>query len=185
MLAKAGNGNGGGLALPFFFRASAGLRVAQAAFTFLELVVVLVLMGALAAITVPKFETNLFKGTSEADRFANEIRYVQSLAMTQGQRHLVQITAPRSYVFKTGSGVQVKSPNSGTTSTVQTLDSTVSFGTLVNITASSIGFDGRGVPYTGVSALTAVTLQMSIPIVSGSNTRTVTVDPESGRVTVQ
>lgn len=182
----ASNKTGGALPSRFFWccRERAG-RAAQAAFTLVELIVVLVLTVTLAALTLPKMDTDTFKAVTEAQRVAGAVRYAQALSMTQGERHLLQITAPRSYVFKTASGTQVQDPGRGTSSTVQSLDTAVSFGTLVNITSSSIGFDGRGVPYTGVSAVTAVSLQMQVPVVAGSVTKTVTIDPETGRVDVQ
>jgi len=185
MLSSARNRSGGAKPSRFFLsRSSASGRAAQAAFTLIELVVVLVLMGTLAALALPRMDTDTFKAATEAQRFASALRYAQSLAMTQGQRHLVQITAPRSYVFKTAGGTQVKDPFSGTSASTQSLDSAVSFGTLVNITASIIGFDGRGVPYTN-SPLAAASLQMQVPVAAGGATRTVTIDPETGRVDVQ
>lgn len=169
----------------FVIRRSVAFRSAQAAYSFLELVVVLVLMSTLAVLTVPKMNTDTVKAATEAQRVASAIRYVQALSMTQGARHLIQFTAPRSYVFKTSGGTQVRDPFSGTSATSQSLDTAVSFGTFVNVTSSSVGFDGRGIPFTGVSAATAVTLQMSVPVVAGTTTKTVTVDPESGWVSVQ
>lgn len=185
MLYQSGTESGGAMPSRFFLlgRRRPG-RAAQAAFSILELVVVLVLMTTLAVLTVPKMNTDTFKSAAEAQRLASAIRYAQALSMTQGTRHVIQLTAPRSYVYRTAAGTQVRDPNNGTNTTTQSLDSAVSFGTFVNITSSIIGFDGRGVPYTN-SPLAAATLQMQVPVVAGTSTRTVTVDPETGRVAVQ
>ena len=160
------------------------MRHAQAAFSFVELVVVLVLISTLAALALPKTNTDGFRAATEAQRLASAIRYAQALAMTKNARHVIQLTAPRDYVFRTAAGVQVVDPFSGTSASTQSLDTSVSFGTFVNVTSSIIGFDGRGTPYTN-SPLAATTRQMQVPVTIGSSTRTVTVDPETGWVAVQ
>lgn len=184
MSPNTGEGNGRALPSCFFWRSPAARRAAQAAYSLIEIVVVMVLIGTIAALALPRMDADTFKAASEADRFANEIRYAQALAMTQGARHVIQITAPRTYQLLTAAGVEVRNPGRGTASSTQSLDTGVSFGTLLNITSSIIGFDGRGVPYTN-SPLAAVSLQMQVPVTAGSFTKTVTIDPETGRVNVQ
>lgn len=179
---SAGRLSTGGLRPPVLFGFSA-TRLRQAAFTLIELVVSIVVLATVAAIALSRIDTDGFAVSTEAAKLADDIRYVQTLGMTQAQRHVMQLTAPRSYVITDDTGIAVKQPSGGVAGS-QALAPAISFGALSGLTSSYIGFDGRGIPYTA-SPLTALTSNASIPIVAGNSSRTVVIEAQTGRVTVQ
>jgi hypothetical protein len=52
------------------------------------------------------------------------------------------------------------------------------------LTNNYVAFDGKGIPYTDVAASTALAANATITLTSGSNTRTVVISPQTGRVIV-
>lgn len=65
-------------------------------FTFIELIMVLVLIGIIAVFAAPRLGSIASTNASVfADKFRSDIRYAQTLAMTQSRRYRVYInTAP-------------------------------------------------------------------------------------------
>ena len=53
-------------------------------FSLIELTVVIVVLSILAAVFVPRTNTGAIVLSTQIEQFAADIRYVQSLAMTQG-----------------------------------------------------------------------------------------------------
>src|ERR1017187_938406 len=81
-------------------------------FTLVELIVVMVVLGILAAVIIPRSGNDAIILSTQAEQFAADIRYVQSLAMTQGwrgvspavsRRYRINYTAT-SYNFTDASG---------------------------------------------------------------------------------
>lgn len=66
-------------------------RQATAGFTMVELVIVMVLVGILAAYALPRLNTGALQVMPVAEQIAAEIRYTQNLAMTRSQEHTFEI----------------------------------------------------------------------------------------------
>lgn len=72
-------------------------------FTLIELVMILVLIGIIAAVAVPRLgDVTGMKSSSFADKLRADIRYAQNLAMTENQRYRVYVNiapapAPAGY----------------------------------------------------------------------------------------
>ena len=169
------------------YATSARRRISdQTGFTLVELVVVLAIATTVVVVMVPKLSNDIFLVGTQADRLANDIRYVQSLAMTQGQRYLLDLgSGPpyTAYTLKTSSGLAVRHPASGLT-TALPFDGAATVTSTANLSAGLIGFDGRGVPYTN-SPFSALTVAASITLDSGGRQRVVTITPQTGRVALQ
>jgi len=64
-------------------------------FTLIELVMILVLIGILAAVAAPKFvDVSSTNAAAFADKLRADIRYAQNLAMTRNQKYRVYINVP-------------------------------------------------------------------------------------------
>lgn len=151
-------------------------------FTLVELVVIILLLGILAFTAVPRF---LDQGAIDvgvmAEQLANDIRYAQSLSMTRGARHCIELdTGNARYRLRTGSGcaTAVTHPVTGNGNYISL--STVSMAA-ANISGSYIEFDGRGEPFTFVAPTNDAVITLS----AGSRSRQVRVSPKTGRVAVQ
>jgi len=157
-------------------------------FTLVELVVVLIVGAILSAVAYSRLSTDPLVVPTQAQRLAAVIRYAQNQAMTQGTRYQVRFTATTYDLYSTTGGVatQVREPGTGQLGPY-TLASGVTITIPPSLSNSALTFDGRGIPYTNLSAPdsplspTPATLTLG----KGTETRTVVISPDTGRVVVQ
>lgn len=158
-------------------------QTTQQGFTLIELIIVILILGVLGtfvSIQNPRASINL---GAEAKQLASDIRYTQALAMTKGERYYLQKLSSSSYQIISASGTPVIMP---TGSTAVTLDSGTAFGSFTNLPNNLIAFDGKGTPYTTSSSPgTALASTASMPVTNGTDTITVSITAQTGRVTVQ
>jgi MSHA pilin protein MshC len=152
-------------------------------FTLVELIMVLVLLGIVAVFVIPRTPGKSIEARAQADQLASDIRYVQSLSMTHGERYRINFNvAGNSYQLATQVGVAVAHPATGTTAPIA-LRGGVAFQSTTN---SLLVFDGKGTPYSDAATPgTPLAANAVITLRADSDTRTVTVSPETGRVIVQ
>lgn len=152
-------------------------------FTLIELVVVLLVVAVLAAVFYPRSAHQPIDLGAQAQQLAGDIRYVQSLAMTQGQRYRINLTAT-TYFFTLADagGTPVAHPATLSTAPIGLAASiTMSWS---NLPSNLLAFDGKGIPYTDNLATTPLAADAVITLSLGA-TRTVRVSPETGRALVQ
>ncbi len=159
-------------------------------FTLTELIVAMVVVAVIAAIAAPRMSNDPLVVATQAEQLAADIRYVQSLAMTQATtvpsqaRYRINFVSASTYTFTKADGTAVPHPLTGSTAAIG-LSSGVTMTT--NLGGSLIGFDGQGIPYTdaavsvplGVGATAIITLTKN-----PATPRTVTVAPQTGLVRV-
>lgn len=127
-------------------------------FTIIELIIVMVILGILAIIVLPRMiNTGAITGREAAEMVAADIRKTQDLALADTSSH--------SITFVSGSGNYTIDQGTAKAQTV-----TLPSGTTINTTAT-ITFDNKGVP----NAAATIT-------VGGATT--VTVVQNTGRVTI-
>src|SRR6267378_4296596 len=68
-------------------------RSLECGFTLRELIIVIVLVGIISAIALTRTGNDPVMLATQVDQLAGDIRYVQALAMTQGQRYRINFTA--------------------------------------------------------------------------------------------
>lgn len=159
-------------------------------FTLVELIVVMVVMGILAAVFVPRSNNPAIILSTQAEQLAADIRYVQSLAMTEGwsgvaptaRRYRINF-ASTSYNLTDVSGVAVAHPGGATGSIAFAGEVSISLPPS-NLPNSLVAFDGLGRPYTDAAAGTALANVATISMVSGGSTRAIQIFPETGMVRV-
>jgi MSHA pilin protein MshC len=153
-------------------------------FTLVELVVIILLLGMLAFVVVPRFLSKSAIDVSvTAEQLANDIRYTQSLAMTSGQRNRINLTAS-TYQITTSSGGLLTHPVTGGTGPI-TLNGVTLSGWNPPLTNDYVAFDGRGVPYSLVTSSTGFAGSATITLTGGGYTRSIVISPETGRVVIQ
>ena len=156
-------------------------------FTLVELIVVMVVLGILAAVFIPRSNNPAIIVSTQAEQLAADIRYVQSLAMTQGQRYRINFTDATSYTFTDTSGSSATSPHPSGTPFPIPLATNVTLSPQAPLSTtfpSQIAFDGLGIPYTDQGATIKLASMAAISLASGGSTRTVQIFPETGMVRV-
>lgn len=146
----------------------------------------MLVLGILAAVFIPRSNSPAIIVSTQAEQLAADIRYVQSLAMTQGQRYRINFdpaTSPPSYRFTDLSGAVAVAHTSGTTGPVYAAGG-VSM-SLANLPGNFVAFDGRGTPYTDAATPGApLAVEATISIAAGGTTRVIRIHPETGMVRV-
>lgn len=141
--------------------------------TLLELVIVLVILGALSALAVPRFSPADNTVAAQADRLARDLRHAQALAMNQGRSLAFDITSTASYRVSSGSST-ITDPATRQPFQV-TLENSVS------VSGSGTGFDSLGRPLAGSNLLDA---PRTYTLTGTSRAVTVTLSPVTGFVAV-
>jgi len=151
--------------------------------------IVMVIVGIISAIALTRTGNDPVMVSTQAEQLAGDIRYVQTLAMTKGQRYIISFPSATSYQFLDSAGNPVVHPASGSTAAI-----TLGAGMTLALQATSpagdaLGFDGRGVPYSVTTLTTpatfngALTAQATIKLTKDAASRPTTVAPETGKVT--
>ena len=155
-------------------------------FTLVELIVMLLVIAVIAVIAAPKMSSEQVSVATEAEQLAGDIRYVQTLAMTQGQRYVISFPSATSYRFLDSAGNPVVHPANGSNAAI-TLGAGSTLGLAATTPAgNALGFDGLGAPYSVTTPATfngALTAQATITLSKGGANQSVTVTPETGKVT--
>lgn len=152
----------------------------SAGFTLVELVAVLtiaVILGAAVFARLPAARINL---SAQAEQLVSDLRYAQSLAMTQGARHCVEISSTSYQIKKT-----VTNPCDTSVIFPGSPSATIGLGKGISITsaAATYVFDGKGSPYTLPS--TPLAAEAVVTLSGDDGSRDVRIVPETGRVYLQ
>ena len=163
------------------------LRQARSAgFTLTELIVMMLVIAIISAIALPRMGNAPVLVSTQAEQLAGDIRYVQTLAMTQGQRYIISFPSATSYRILDSLGLPVVHPVSGSNAAV-TLGANITLALQPTLPAgNALEFDGLGIPYSVTTPATlngALTQPATINLTKDAEIRSVTVTQETGRVT--
>lgn len=160
-------------------------------FTLVELIVVMLVLGILAAVFIPRSNNATIILSTQAEQFAADMRYAQSLAMSQGwagstptaRRYRINFTAT-GYNLTDASGVAVALPSGTAGSMAFAAGVSISPFPPATLPNSVVAFDGLGRPYADAAATAALASTAVITLVSSGLTRTIQIVPETGMVRV-
>jgi prepilin-type N-terminal cleavage/methylation domain-containing protein len=165
-------------------------RWGVAAFTFVELMVVLVILGIAAMLAVPMFSSAADSQLQAAAAMvAADLDYAKNLAITRQTNVTVVFNAgTESYQVQNSSGVIFSHPTKAGALFQENFASD-SRTSRVDITAasfdsvSSVTFDYLGSPYSGTTTAVAMT-SGQIALSAGTYSTTVTIEPVTGYVRI-
>ena len=150
-------------------------------FTLLELVAVLIIVGIVSSIVFVSWPGNTTNLDGQAQQLANDLRYVQSLAMTNEQSYRVNFSATQ-YTFTESNGTTAVPHPAAGGSNVITLGAGMVLST-ANLPNSYILYDKNGIPYTNTSG-TKLAVQADVILTTTSSASTVSIEPETGTVLI-
>jgi len=166
------------------------LLMNQRAFTLIELIMVIVLIGIMAAIVVPRLgNVQRSKAVSFIDKVQADIRYAQNLAMTRGKRTRINFTASSYSVTQDTSAAgdcssfaAASDPATGGTMTIDL--SKPNYAGLTVTPVSCLEYDSLGRPYVcGGGACSVAQSGMSFTINANAvAVGTVTITVQTGAV---
>lgn len=152
-------------------------------FSLIELVVVIVLIAILMTTFFPRAST---KGSltiaGQAHQLASDIRYVQSLSMTRGQRYCLNLTTG-GYNLTTASSTCTSSAGVEHPADLPLPLSLEGVSlSWTNLPNDYVIFSGVGVPFTATA--TTLAADAVITLAGDGGPKTVTLSPVTGRVVV-
>jgi len=172
---------------------AASIARPKRAFTLIEILCVVVILGMASAIIIPQISSrDDLRAVAAARQLMGDLLYAQSRSIALGRMHYVQ--------FNVASGtyqvLDAVSPNNVITNPLTQQEYTVAIGTgpLANVSyrtinfdgASTVGFDSMGVPYSWTSSAGSVALTSgTLAFKAGNYVKIVTVSPYSGQIKVQ
>ena len=155
---------------------TAPLVSTQRGFTLVELVTVLIIVSLLAVTAISRWSATPFNLSAQAEQLLGDIRYVQTLSMTHGQRYRINFAADRYWFSNLDGSILVPHPASNNTNTLMVNGVSLSF------TNSLLVFDGNGAPYSDASLPgTPLAANATVTLTSGADSRTLQISPETGR----
>ena len=183
-----------------FSRLLATARQRVRGFTIVELVTVMVMVGLLAAVAMPRFfQQDSFDARSFADQNVSMLRYAQKLAIAQNRPVFVQLDGTRmALCFNTACDAanRVLPPaggNSGRKATLTACANTtawlceaapgkISYGAPLEIAAFYFNALGRPFKAADAEPVSTFPARVSIGIKDGGMTRNIIVEGETGYV---
>ena len=148
----------------------------KAGFTLIELVIVIILVGILAAVVAPKMNTDAAIVPPAADVVASDIQYTKMYAMTNNVSSCINLgvnQATYNYAAVC-TGVACATCSGGTTRDLTKIGPNVT----VSSTLSPLAFNSLGEPYGLTTTAATITVQNG----SSDNQKSLTVYPYTGKV---
>lgn len=172
-----------------FFRS----RGFPAGFTIIEMVMVIVIVGILALLAIPRFSSFYsIKLTGAAKKLVSDIRYVQQLAISEHTNTKIVFNAvtntytAQKYNSTTGTWVAISDPFSRGNLT-QNFNSDPQYGGIdifvTTLSSSTLRYTWQGIPQEGTDAAPVnLAVERSVTLTFRGNTIAVYITPQTGRV---
>lgn len=153
----------------------------NAGFTLTELIAIILVVSVLSVTALYSQTGGGARLNIQVDELVSDIRYIQSYAVSRGQRFRINFPTATAYTLTNLTGA-VAVPHPVRNSNQIVLEDGVS----LTSTNSFIVFDGMGVPYINdTTPYIPLSSDAIISISHSGQSRSIRVSPETGRVLVQ
>ena len=153
------------------------MKLLQQGFTVIELIIVIAIIGILSVFVTPRWLGTGMNFNYDVNRLISTVRYAQSLAINTGKRYQWVKTGTNTYQITDSNNNPITQADGSTT---LILASPSTFSSLSNLPNNLVSFDAQGIPYTSNNGSSPLSGQASINLQSGTQTRTVTIYPNTG-----
>lgn len=157
-----------------------------AGFTLTELVMVLVVVAIVSAIALSRVGINPVLVSTQSEQLAADIRYVQTLAMTQAQRHIISFPSATSYRFLDSAGNPVVHPVNGSNAAIILGSGSYAGASSDHARRQRARIRRARIPYSVTTPATfngALTAQATITLSRDAESRGTTIAHQTGKVT--
>lgn len=157
-------------------------------FTLIELVMIIILLGILTvAILVSGTAKGPIRLEAACQKVAADLRYMQEMAMAEQVRFGMSFdTSDESYFgFRVYTSTKAKDPHTQGDLEVE-FDEMKEFNEIEIVSTNfsdAVEFDSIGAPYN--ASAVALTSEGIVTLTDGTNTRTVRIQPATGKVSIQ
>ncbi len=155
----------------------------NSAFTLLELIVVIAITAILAAVATSVWPGTKINLNAQAQQLASDIRYTQTLSMSRGANYQINFINATTYNITDTNGIVLNNPVTGATSTSLSSQTNITRPP-TNLPNNLISFDSEGAPYIDSNVSTPLNNPAVITLTSGTNSLTITIQPQTGRVSI-
>ena len=159
-------------------------------FTLIELVMIIVIVGIIALAAMPKITTgSAVRLEAACQKIASDLRYAQEMALAQQVRFGISFDIANEAYFAYRVSVATKARDPQTRNNFD-----VSFVTLnefkgIDISSTNfsnkVEFDSVGAPYDGSGVILSSQGVITLQAQAGAYSRTVRIEPKTGKVSIQ
>lgn len=159
-------------------------------FTLIELVIVLVIAAILAIAMIPRTQAeSMVKLEAVCQYIASDLRYIQEMSLAQQVRFGISFAPGAETYFGYRVNISTKAKDPQTRGNLDVNLNQMSQFKGIDIVSTNfserIEFDSSGAPYNGGGILLSSQGVITIQTADGLYSRTVRIEPETGKVSVQ
>lgn len=159
-------------------------------FTLIELVMIMVIIGVLAIAVIPKTTaTPIVKLEAVCQKIESDLRYIQEMALAQQVRFGISFDPVNEsyFAYRLNTSTKAQDPQ-----TRNNLD--ISFNQLnefrgIDIVSTNfsniVEFDSKGSPYDGNGAILSSQGIITVQTASGTYSKTIRIEPSTGKASIQ
>ncbi len=161
------------------------------AFSLIELVMVIVVLGILAvAIITASTSKGSIRLHAACQRVASDLRYVQQMAIAQQVRFGISFDPPdESYIgYRINTSNRISDPHTRGDLEIE-FDEMSQYNDIrilsTNFSGNDIEFDSLGAPYNGSGVALSSRGIITLETADGEYSKTVTIEPDTGKVSIE
>ena len=159
-------------------------------FTLIELVMIIAILGILAVALMPKTTAEpRVRLEAECKKIALDLRYAQEMALAQQVRFGISFdTANEAYfVYRVNIATKARDPQTRNNFDVSFSQLNEFKGIDISSTnfSNKVEFDSTGAPYDGNGVILSSQGVINLQTVGGAYSRTVRIEPKTGKVSIQ
>lgn len=152
-------------------------------FTLIELVLIILIVGIISLVAVPRFNLKEAKVGTLARKIVSDLRYAQNLSITKETRHGIIFTTNSYTLFKNdNTATPARDPLKGGNFQVNMNGDFAGVSLSTGLTGGVVKFNAIGAPLDNNGVL--LSSSATITIQASASSSTVTIEPNTGKISM-